>query len=377
VKVLLTDGGHKNTLSIIRHLGRMKIDITIIHHKKSFPAYSKYCSKLYLSPQVTDSENYYKYVLGLVKSEQFDLLIPIGASTVHIFSNHIDELRKWVKVEISEFDKIQLALDKNKTYQLAEKIGIAHPKTIYPKSIDEALRLKDQLTFPVIMKSSNESVAKFPTIYIQKPDDFEKKLAITQKLLNDQLPVIQEMVEGEGCGFYAVYNHGEMVRYFMHQRIRQYPVKGGISTCAASFYNEELYMQGKKILDYLEWHGPAMVEFIRNRYTNQFILIEINPKFWGSLDLSMVAGINFPLVLCDMALNREISQPQQYNREIAFQWLFARGGEFERLKEKPLDIFRVIKSLLSPKVKNDFWLRDIKPNIKQKLDLLTSYITGK
>ena len=43
----------------------------------------------------------------------------------------------------------------------------------------------------------------------------------------------------------------------------------------------------EKLLDSLNWNGPAMVEFKLDQNLNEYKLIEINPKLWGSLDLTI------------------------------------------------------------------------------------------
>lgn len=83
----------------------------------------------------------------------------------------------------------------------------------------------------------------------------------------------------------------------MHRRIREVPP----SSAAESTYNSELLKLGRKILELLNWHGVAMVEFRRDSATGEFKLIEINPKFWGTLDLAIAAEIDFPHLAVQMA----------------------------------------------------------------------------
>jgi predicted ATP-grasp superfamily ATP-dependent carboligase len=48
------------------------------------------------------------------------------------------------------------------------------------------------------------------------------------------------------------------------------------------------------LLDELDWHGLAMVEFLRDEETGDFKLMEINPRFWSSLPFTVQAGVDFP-----------------------------------------------------------------------------------
>ena len=71
------------------------------------------------------------------------------------------------------------------------------------------------------------------------------------------------------------------------------PVSGGASTAACTYYDETLKEYGLRILSALQWHGVAMVEFKRQQSPDRLVLMEINPKFWGSVELALEAGVDF------------------------------------------------------------------------------------
>lgn len=369
MKVLLTDGSHKNTLAIMRYLGKLNFKIDILHHKKSAPAYSKFCNQLIICPNVNDEIAYFDFVLYLVKNNSYDILIPVGVKPVEIFSKRLELLKQFVKIEIPEYNILKVALDKKLTFQFAEENNIPHPKTIYPNNIEEAIILSEKLNFPVIIKSSNESVLKFPTIYIENKNQLIKELENLVEKEKEQVinsfPLVQERIFGSGFGFFAIYQNGKCKRIFMHKRLRENPVSGGISTCAKSFYDTKLLEIGKNILDKLNWHGQAMVEFKQDEKTGEFKLIEINPKFWGSLELCLSAGMNFPLSLCEMAQGQELEYIDNYNKNRKFLWIVASNGELYRLFQKPSDFFIVIGNWMSFNSRSDFWLSDPKPTFLQ------------
>ena len=67
----------------------------------------------------------------------------------------------------------------------------------------------------------------------------------------------------------------------------------------------------------LRYTGVAMVEFKVNAKTGEFVLIEINGRFWGSLPLAVAAGANFPLWLYQMWVeNREDFSGETENRPL-------------------------------------------------------------
>jgi predicted ATP-grasp superfamily ATP-dependent carboligase len=147
----------------------------------------------------------------------------------------------------------------------------------------------------------------------------------------------------------------------MHQRIREFPASGGASVCAQAFYDPELLQYGKVLLDELQWNGVAMVEFKKDLKTGDYVLMEINPKFWGSLDLSLAAGVNFPYFLIQRALGEVVEKQFSFKTNTRFQWLL--NGELYHCINRPGSIFKVIRDLF--RSKNDIYFTDPMPNFFQ------------
>jgi predicted ATP-grasp superfamily ATP-dependent carboligase len=97
-------------------------------------------------------------------------------------------------------------------------------------------------------------------------------------------------------------------------------MSGGASACAESIEEEELTILGRRILDAANWHGMAMVEFKKDE-AGQFRLLEVNPKLWGSFDLSVAAGVPFTEKWVQLAVNQPIEPHQDYKKGIQFSWL--------------------------------------------------------
>ena len=91
-----------------------------------------------------------------------------------------------------------------------------------------------------------------------------------------------------------------------------------------------------------------MVEFKKDTRTGEYVLMEINPKFWGSLDLAIAAGVDFPGLACRMALEGDIAPVCSYATGVKFRWLL------------PADLFHVMTNPRSlPAFIRDFGDRHI------------------
>jgi predicted ATP-grasp superfamily ATP-dependent carboligase len=132
--------------------------------------------------------------------------------------------------------------------------------------------------------------------------------------------LVQEFIEGKGHGLFALMDHGRPLRLFMHERLREFPPTGGPSTAAAAFYSPRLEELGVKLLSALEWNGVAMVEFKFDLRRQDFVLMEVNGKFWGSLELALRAGVNFGRDLIHLYRNEPLDSRSSYDHKVKFYW---------------------------------------------------------
>ena len=216
---------------------------------------------------------------------------------------------------------IDLAMDKIKTLSLADSLGIPIPKTVQLKKMSDLENL--DLPFPCVVKGVLEAGKNM----IAYPKNKNELMTAVRSIQNDpsqnhHLPIIQEYVPGVGLGFFGFYQKGRLKRFYMHQRVREFPITGGASTAAKSIYHHEGFGYGKRLLDHLQWHGPAMVEFKFNPATGRLALMEINPKFWGSTELGLAAGINFGELLVRSIKSEDIEENLSTDsyKKIKFLW---------------------------------------------------------
>ena len=137
-------------------------------------------------------------------------------------------------------------------------------------------------------------------------------------------PMIQEFIPpgGNAYGVFLLFNKDAEPRaVFAHKRLREFPVNGGPSTLRESVHKPDLVNVSIKLLKALNWYGVAMVEFKEDPRDGQCKLMEINPRFWGSLPLSILAGVDFPYLLYKMAVNGDVEPVMNYPEGVRCRWL--------------------------------------------------------
>lgn len=227
-----------------------------------------------------------------------DLVIPMTDATSFAIATEIQRHGSNIPVFMPSLDTLQLAADKSAVFQLAQKLDIPVPDTIMasrPEPLPPGLR------YPLVIKPRRSRIvsgAGFISLGVTYARDPEEARHILRELPEGAFPVLlQEKLSGEGVGYFALAKEGRILAEFQHRRLRELPPTGGVSVLREAMETEKaLEEPGRKLLKELGWTGPAMVEFKRDGEGRPRIM-EINGRFWGSLQLAVDAGVDFPRLL--------------------------------------------------------------------------------
>jgi predicted ATP-grasp superfamily ATP-dependent carboligase len=298
----------------------------------------------------------------ILKTRNIDVLIPVGYWSTEKVARNRTKLDPLAHIELAKLESFRLAASKKRTYELAKALGVPYPKTIYPRDFDEVKEISRSIKYPVVIKPINEGLSR--PLYPRTPQElFDRYRGMCQKnsLFKDNFPMIQEYIVADSAhSFSALYQSGVCKRVFMWNEIRSYPISGGIGTYSESIYDPKVKQYGLKLLDALQWHGVANIEFKLDKKDKQFKLMEINPKFWASVEVASQSGKDFPYLLCKMANGAQLEYSEEYDRNVKFHWLHREIGHALR---NPNAIPRIVADTFDPRVRSDIQLNDFAPHI--------------
>ena len=136
--------------------------------------------------------------------------------------------------------------------------------------------------------------------------------------------MIQEYISHDG-GHYSIgtlfNDNSEPVAVHVYKEIKQYPVNGGPAVTAISVEKEEWVDNMLRILKNVGWKGPAHMDVLYDSSSNTPRLLEINPRFWMTLNLSIKSGVDFPYLLHRLANKEEIEKINSYRVGIKYRWV--------------------------------------------------------
>lgn len=321
-RVFVTDGYWRKTLAVVRGLAEKDLKIGIGERTHFAPAlFSRYAHRKYVYPSVAQKPaEFIAWLEETVKKDKYDVLITPEEETELLIAANKKKVEQFIKVAIPDYEKIVYARDKFQIFKQAKKLKISTPDTGFVSSFKSIKNNLNNLQYPLVLKPRVGTGSK-GIKYLCNNDDFEQLEEGLFKKYGDFL--IQEYIPGDECyGVSVIFNRKSKMRSaFVHKKIRQYPITGGVSTYAVSVKYPELVVLAEKMLQSIGWYGVANIEFKIDKRNNIPKLMEVNPRFWGSLHLAVKSGINFPYLLYQLALTGDIDTVFDYQEGIKLRWL--------------------------------------------------------
>ncbi len=326
-RILILDGHTNQALACVRSLGKAGFTVLVASHKR-FPlsAWSRYCVDRFLLAE--QSVEAFASMREWARQVGVRIVLPLTERSCVLCN---EERTQWeelgITVGCNSNETLQKAFDKELTLQLAEACNVRIPPTRFPKSLDDCLAAVEEVGLPCVVKPrwSNAWNGKhfLPT---QTPSYLNSRNPMGEVFVEhkqgEHWPLIQGYVPGQGKGVFALCDRGRVIAWFAHERLRDTRPTGSSSSLRRSVpLDPRLREPAEKLLAELKWHGPAMVEF-KDDGVNQPCLMEVNGRFWGSLQLAIDAGVDFPRLWVSLLKGDSPPPVTEYTDGITLRWLW-------------------------------------------------------
>jgi predicted ATP-grasp superfamily ATP-dependent carboligase len=330
INVLVTDGEDRSTLAVTRSLGKKGCHVIVTgKHVPNLCSSSRYCKKAYRTPDPFHAGiNYTQAIAEIVAKEDIQFLIPMTEQSIYLLNPLREDILPCI-IACPTAERMSLISNKVSLFKRAEDIGIAIPKTLYLNGpADLAARVKEIDCYPVVVKpalsriQSENGFISGGVNYAYTQDELENLYATKKALCFPSM--IQERIIGEGTGLFTLYDTNHHLALFSHRRLREKPPAGGVSVvCESVALDADMVEASHKLLSSVSWTGVAMVEFKRDVRDGKAKLMEINGRFWGSLQLAITCEVDFPALLLDQLQNKfELQALGNYRVGHKLKWFF-------------------------------------------------------
>lgn len=326
---LVLDGHSRAAIETLQSLGKHDVEVDIAAESDCIAFHSKYARCRLTQPGAHCPRRLGEWIAAQDDERGYRLIVASTEFSLQAFRLLPDDSPLRRKAVLPENESLEIAVDKQKTHELACRLGIPVPHTALIESRSAAPPVE---RYPVVLKPLQSVVVAPEGAITMAPQIANNEIERTMILQNWRLhfPIQQQQyIAGRGVGIECLFNQGHGAWHFAHERVHEYPLTGGASTYRKSANADtRLLNSALLLLTALRWHGVAMVEF-KVAPDGSFYLMEINPRLWGSLALSIDAGADFPFGLWRLANNESLPpQPHytvpHYSRDLIndLQWIY-------------------------------------------------------
>jgi predicted ATP-grasp superfamily ATP-dependent carboligase len=328
IRVLVTDANSTKALAIVRSLGTVYEVFAAGTTKISLGAFSRYCRKYFRYK--TGSKYFIGSVLDICRTHQIDVIItPEEESSFLAAQNRSLFTENGITITVPGFDVMQICMSKPRTLEHAARAGVPLPRTEFISSTEQAFEAAEKIGYPVVVRPvsshywTGERFLRTGAVgYMKNRQELEEKI----KSLDPQvpLPFIQEYVESRGMSVLCATNkNAQIIAVAAHEGIREYRPTGGTLAVRRSIAVDDVLLgYCSRLIREIGYDGGVLeVEFIISKKTGDVYFVEINPRFWATVQGPINAGVDFPKILVASALGIDYPEPVHKTGVVTRWWL--------------------------------------------------------
>jgi len=296
VRVLLTRGHRNAGLWLTRWLGAAGHEVTVADSRAlAFGLTSRHAHAFEWLPEPTVPD-YADRLLALVRRLRPDVLI--AGSDAAAASPRREELARETAVLMPHADAYRALLDKPTAYELCARFEIGHPRVLGTdlQSVMRHLPVYRNGSPLAVIKPRRDVGGGEGVLFLTKREELEDAWQGRSEAFGPLMAT--EYVKGPvdaQCAVQLLFDqNSELIEFFVLQKLRQWPPGSGITVAARSVRDLSLIPPLVPLFQHLRWQGPVEVELKRDAERGDWQVLEINPRFSGTLALSLMAGVDLP-----------------------------------------------------------------------------------
>lgn len=299
--VLIPTGKKMKSYGCMRSLGRRGIRTIVASEYENTPHFaSRFCSeRARLSSSPRDLLAYKDDLLEIARRSDVETILPIRECDTYLFAKYRDEFEDAVSLFTPTLSTLKKGHDRLQLATEAEKAGVPVANTRLLSDVDEwnadaVVKSRYNILTSEYVDSYSPRVSEEvkDVRFLQAGDEPDTE-TIREEMKHE--PIVQEFVPQADKHLYcALWDHGEPLATYQHRQIRQNSWMGGGGIYRESVHSEEVEQVAYELLDQLDWHGFACIEYVKDKRTGEWKFLEINPRVWQSMPEAVRADADFP-----------------------------------------------------------------------------------
>lgn len=336
---LIPTGYDPGSYSAVRSLSRRGVHTAIASQYADVPAgASRFCGESIRIPD--PDENLLSYrdaLLALARRPSVRTILPVRPFDPYVFARYEPSFERHVSLVTPGRDLLDTVYDRTQLFEAAAEAGVPIPETRLLSDgydWDEKRIVKSRynlLTSSYCPGRAPEDAGTAKSVEFARPDGRLDVDRLCEEMEHE--PIVQEFVDASAqYVFGALYEDGQARATFQHRQIRGESYTGGGGVYRETISDPELEAVGRQLLDHLDWHGLACIEYMKDAETGEYKLAEINPRLWQSLPCAVRAGADFPSYYWQAATGRAEQIDPSYRVGVRTHFLHGEVGYLESIR---------------------------------------------
>jgi predicted ATP-grasp superfamily ATP-dependent carboligase len=309
--ILVPQADSLGAIAVIRSLGQHGYQVHAASTKpNALGCRSSFARYSHTSPSY-QSHDYLPWLRQIITTHQIQAIVPSEGFLLAIKSN------------FSEFAALMdIPGDEDTVYACLSKVDV-FDRFVHSNDARLAMHIPKSV---IIASVEDFSVINFPgwklpffikgdAKYNRNGDDalvarintiasFQDK--VSEALNQFEKILIQDCYSGEKVTVNLLLQDDKSLAESMVLGIHQNPHTGGVMSLRQSWWQDAIYDDAIRRLRALNWQGAAMVEYKWDRELQQFAFIELNARYWGALNLDILADLHFPTIQFDYFFSKQL-----------------------------------------------------------------------
>jgi len=263
-----------------------------LKHSKYFVSFEEYTGK-------SGVKSWVHRIGEIVAKRRIDVVLPPSDFAIRTLSEHRQELSWAAKLpQLPDLHTFDIATDKTRFADFLASRSLPHPPTAV---VTTGVPVPDKLSaldFPVLAKPSRSSGGDG----IRRFDKLEALTTFLAEQPTNERWVVQTLIEGRDLGVNVLCRQGRILAATVQHAIKVSP-EPFRPAVGIEFRDDPSAMDiVERLIHELGWSGVANIDMRFDTRRNIPVVLELNGRYWNTLLGSLNAGVNFPLLACEMCL---------------------------------------------------------------------------
>lgn len=306
--VLIPDGESPFAFHVLTCLAQSgRFDIHLLSRRPD--AMTKYSRAKKSFHVISAGQDYLEYIKEFCSRIHVDLILPVDWSAILYFAERQQPTKEIAGLCLMDNSQnLRSVSDKGSLANFLHKNNLPHPLSI--TNLKEFNEIIHEFPMPVLVKpriaGDGEGISRY-----EKRGDVLQLVEDHPSFFDEYL--IQEYMDGHDIDCSVLCRGGVILAHTIQKTLYAHAELYKPAEGIEFVHDVEVFEIAARLMESLRWTGIAHVDMRRRASNSRVEIIEINPRFWGSVQGSLLAGVNFPQLVCQASKEQTFPMPNYHD----------------------------------------------------------------